>query len=142
MTIDDRLLAFLGRRRSAHLGTADAAGVPHVVPVCFAADAARAYILIDHKPKRGDPRRVRRLANIAANPEVCLTADHYEDDWRRLAWVMLRGRACILETGREHTHGLELLRRRYPQYRGIDGEGRPMIVVDVARAVSWGDLSV
>ena len=93
--------AFLESRRVAHLATADAAGVPHVVPVCFALRGDSVYIAIDRKPKSGKP--LKRLRNIAENPRVRLTADHYDDeDWTRLRWVMVRGRAALLEEGAEH----------------------------------------
>ena len=93
--------AFLDGQRVARLATVDAAGVPHVVPVCFAIEGDTAYIAIDRKPKSGKP--LKRLRNIAENPHVALTADHYDDDdWTRLRWVMVRGRAELLERGDEH----------------------------------------
>lgn len=71
--LDDRARAFLRRRRVAHLATADAAGAPHVVPVCFALAGETVYIAIDRKPKSGAP--LKRLRNIAENPSVALVAD-------------------------------------------------------------------
>ena len=111
--------AFLESRRVAHLATADAAGVPHVVPVCFAVGGDSVYIAIDRKPKSG--KRLKRLRNIAENPHVTLTADHYDDeDWTRLRWVMVRGRAALLEEGAEHDDAQRLLRAKYQQYRAMD----------------------
>ena len=43
---------FIDARRVARLATADRAGAPHVVPVCFALADATLYITIDQKPKR------------------------------------------------------------------------------------------
>jgi len=65
-------LAFLEARRVAHLGTADAESVPHVVPVCFALVGDTAYVTVDEKPKR--TTRLKRLQNIAENPNVTLVA--------------------------------------------------------------------
>ena len=139
--LSEREAEVLAGRRVACLATADAAGRPHVVPVCFAVIGDTAYITIDRKPK-GDPLRLKRLRNIADNPAVALVADHWDEDWTRLAWVMLRGRAEILMDGDEHDRAQALLRERYPQYRGMAIEGLPVIAIRIERATSWGDLSV
>ncbi len=128
--------AFLEGRRVAHLATADAAGAPHVVPVCFALAGDSVYIAIDRKPKSG--RRLKRLRNIAGNPQVVLSADRYDDeDWSRLRWVMLRGRAALLESGAEHDGAQRLLRARYRQYRAMDLAPLPVIAIRIERVTSW-----
>ena len=94
---------FVEAQRVGRLATADAAGVPHVVPVCFAVLGDALYVTIDAKPKRTPGGSLKRLRNIAANPSVAFVADRYDEDWSRLGWVMLRGRAEILEAGRSMT---------------------------------------
>jgi PPOX class probable F420-dependent enzyme len=131
---------FLARGRVGHLGTADAAGEPHVVPVCYAVVREAAYVAIDEKPKTGAPGRLKRLRNIAANPRVALTVDCYDEDWSRLGWVMLRGRAEIVDAGDEHMAALAALRARYPQYRAMALEGLPVIAIRIARVTAWGAL--
>lgn len=140
MTPDQR--RFLDAARVARLATADAAGVPHLVPVCFALapDAVRLYVTIDGKPKSGDVRGLKRLRNIAANPAVAVLVDHYEEDWGQLGWVMVRGRADILEGGDEHAAAQALLRTKYPQYRAMRIETLPVIAVTPERVSSWGRL--
>ncbi len=130
---------FLASRRVGHLATADASGAPHVVPVCFAVGENTAYITIDQKPK-GNPRALKRLRNIAGNPSAALVADRYDEDWTRLGWVMLRGRAEILDAGGEHDAAQELLRMRYPQYRGMQLTELPVIAIRIERVTSWGEL--
>jgi len=132
---------FLNRSRVGHLATADSHAVPHVVPVCFAVGDDALYITIDRKPK-GDPRGLKRLRNIADNPTAAFVADHYDEDWRRLGWVMIRGHAEIVESGAGHERAQLLLRTRYPQYRTMAIEGLPVIVVRIERVTDWGDLSV
>lgn len=133
---------FIEGRRVAHLATADAAGVPQVVPVCFALTGATAFIAIDAKPKQAPPARLKRLRNLAANPAFALVFDHYEEDWTRLGWVMLRGRAEILgPEATEHARALGLLRARYPQYRAMALDAAPVIALRVATARCWGLLS-
>ena len=89
MPLSDEVRAFLDRHRVAHLATADAGGAPHVVPLCYARLDDRLYFVADDKPKRNGPRALRRLANIAANPRVALVVDDYDDDWSRLAYLLL-----------------------------------------------------
>jgi len=133
---------FLAAQRVAHLATADANGVPHVVPVCFALADARCYIAIDEKPKRAGALALKRARNILARPEVSLVADQYDEEWSRLGYVLLHGRAEVLEGGPEHAKAVELLRGRYVQYRSMGLDTRPIIAITPHRAVSWGSLAV
>lgn len=130
---------FLEAGRVAHLATADAHGAPHVVPVCYAIADATLYVTIDEKPKRHDVP-LKRLRNILANPAVAVTVDRWDEDWTRLAWVMLRGRAEILADGEEHDSAQEQLRARYLQYRMMDLAPLPVIALRIERALSWGRL--
>src|SRR5262244_2084480 len=133
---------FLAQQRIAHLATADRRAVPHVVPVCFAIFERTLYITIDEKPKRRPPAALKRLRNIAENPAVAVVVDRYDEDWTRLGWVMLRGRAEILREGTEHRDAQKLLRSRYPQLTGMQIANYPVIAVRIERVTSWGDLSV
>lgn len=132
--------AFVAARRVAHLATADAQGRPHVVPVCFVVEGSTAYVTIDDKPKRASAKPLKRLRNIAENPAVALLCDRYAEDWSRLGWVMLRGRAEILGQGAEHDAAQDLLRRRYAQLAAMDLARHPVIAVRIERVTSWGDL--
>ena len=128
--------AFLDGQRVAHLATVDGAGIPNVGPVCFTLAGDTVYMSIDRKPKSGRP--LKRLRNIAENPNVAMTADHYDDDdWSRLRWVLVRGRAEILESGAEHDEAQALLRAKYPQYRAMDLEPLPVIAIRIERVTSW-----
>jgi PPOX class probable F420-dependent enzyme len=133
---------FLETQRVARLATADGRGAPHVVPVCFAFADGTLYVTIDEKPKRRTGPPLKRLRNIAENRAVAVVADRYDEDWARLGWVMLQGRADILAEGSEHARAQILLRARYPQLGAMNIEALPVIAVRVERVVSWGDLSV
>ena len=130
---------FVVAGRVAHLATADALGVPHVVPVCYALAGETLYITIDEKPKRRDVA-LKRLRNIMENPAVALTVDRWDEDWTRLGWVMLRGEAEILRGGKEHDAAQDVLREKYEQYRTMDLAPLPVIAVPVRRVSSWGNL--
>jgi coenzyme F420-0:L-glutamate ligase / coenzyme F420-1:gamma-L-glutamate ligase len=132
-------LAFLDEQRVARLATTDAAGSPHVVPVCFARAGVRLYIGIDAKPKRGNPRDLKRLRNIRKRPEAVLLVDRYLEDWGQLRWLLIRARASILEQGQEHGAALLALEHRYPQYTamGLASLGLPVIALDPTAVSRW-----
>lgn len=111
--------AFLERHRVGHLATTGADGAPHVVPVCYALDATALYFVADEKPKRGPARELRRLRNLHENPRAALVVDEWDEDWTRLAWVLVRGPATIVDDPALHARSLALLRARYPQYRAM-----------------------
>ena len=141
MMLSERQQHFLDTRRVAHLATADAKGVPHVVPVCFAIIGDTLYMTIDEKPKRKTARPLKRLRNITENPAVAIVADRYDEDWTRLGWIMLQGTAEILLEGAEHARAQARLRIRYPQLNDMKIEGLAVIAVRLERVSSWGDLS-
>jgi PPOX class probable F420-dependent enzyme len=142
MMLSDCERRFVGHQRVAHLATADGRAVPHVVPVCFALVEHTLYITIDEKPKRVSGLALKRLRNIAENPKVALVVDRYDEDWARLGWVMLRGRAEILSGGTEHEEAQTLLCSRYPQLGAMQIAQYPVIAVRIERTTSWGNLSV
>ena len=84
---------------------------------------------------------MKRVRNIRENPRAAFTADHWDEDWTRLGWVMLRGAAEILESGAEHAAAQALLRGKYRQYQAMDLAGLPVIALRIAHVASWGDLS-
>jgi PPOX class probable F420-dependent enzyme len=140
--LEEPARGFLARQRVAHLATADAHGAPHVVPVCFVVLEATLYIAIDEKPKRGDGRSLRRLRNIASNPQVALVADEYDDrDWSRLGFVLVHARARLVEAAAERRRAIAALRGKYPQYVAMALEDRPLIAADVQRVTAWGTAS-
>ena len=134
--LSDRERAFLLRQRVGRLATASAAAVPHIVPVCFALEGDMLYSAIDEKPKRS--RELRRLRNIAENPAVTFLADHYDEDWSRLGWLRLDGRAEILREGAEFESALRALRARYVQYATM--KLSPLIALRITHVQSWGNL--
>jgi PPOX class probable F420-dependent enzyme len=143
--------------RHAYLATADADGVPHLVPVTFAllsttaatsdgADgtptdvgagtpsADEVVVAIDHKPK--STRDLKRLRNLAENPRVTFLVDRYGDDWAQLWWVRADGVAAVEHEGEARAAALDALAARYPQYRERRPDG-PLIRVRVTRWSGW-----
>jgi PPOX class probable F420-dependent enzyme len=132
---------FLGAQRVARFASSDAAGQPHVLPVCYAVSGESIYFSIDEKPKRVGARRLKRMRNIARNPRVALVVDRYEEDWARLGWVMVQGRAEVLAAGDEHAAAQAALRVRYPQYLSMRIEELPVVAIRIEDVKSWGDLA-
>jgi PPOX class probable F420-dependent enzyme len=108
--------------RRAVLATVDAAGRPHAVPITFALAEGNVVTAIDQKPKSS--ARPARLLNIERRPETTVLFDSYDDDWRRLAWAMVRGTARLEPPG---SH-LDALAARYPQYRDDPPRGEVIVV--------------
>ena len=127
----------LATARVARLATADAAGQPLVVPVCFALVEGRIYSAVDSKPKR--TRALRRLRNVAENPHVSLVVDVWDEDWSRLAWVIVEGTAGILTTDLERAPALAALVAKYPQYAPMElaTTAGPVLAITPARVVAW-----
>ncbi len=136
----EEVRVFIKSRRVARMATVDAAGLPHIVPICYAYDGSRFYSVADEKPKRVQADRLRRLVNIQGNARICLMIDEYDEDWNRLRFVMIHGAAEIAKSGAEHSHALNLLRQKYPQYRTMTlTEGvNPVIAITPTRIISWG----
>ncbi len=129
----------LYQSRIARLGTADRAGQPLVVPVCYVYDGRACFSAIDAKPKRVADRRLRRLRNIAENPRVSLTVDRYDEEWSRLCWVIVQGRADILTGGPERAAAVDGLLAKYAQYRamGLDRQAATVIRIAPEKVLSW-----
>ena len=134
-------LRFLAAQRVGRLASADATGMPHAIPVCYACDGARLFIALDAKPKRVPPERLKRVRNILENPQVALVADRYSEDWSALAYLLIQGRAALLPPEDvRHAPAVALLRARYPQYVTMPIEQHAMIVIEPQRVVAWGRL--
>jgi PPOX class probable F420-dependent enzyme len=131
----------LAAARVARFATVDAKGRPHIVPICFAYDGKFFYTAIDRKPKRVAPERLVRLKNIRAASNVTLLIDQYEEDWSRLWYVLIRGKAKLLPKSarQERARAIRKLRAKYPQYsREMLADDAPLIRIRPERITSWG----
>ncbi|MGN6359624.1 MAG: TIGR03668 family PPOX class F420-dependent oxidoreductase [Thermomicrobiales bacterium] len=147
LQLADGQQSFLRDERVARLTTVSADGSPHLAPVCYHAVVADERLVaidiaLDEKPKRVPPERLRRVRNLLANPAVSLLIDRYDDaDWLQLAWLRVDGQARLLQPD-DAAHGEALvgLRAKYPQYRAMALEDRPVIRITPARVTAWGAL--
>lgn len=137
MRIEGWARELLIESRLGHLATSTKRGKPHVVPVCYVFNGASLYTIIDEKPKRRKPTQLRRVLNIAENPNVCMVVDHYEEDWSELKYVMVRGSVEIVHEGEAHKRAVRLLREKYKQYRQMKLEDRPLIKIKPINVIAW-----
>jgi PPOX class probable F420-dependent enzyme len=98
------------------------------------------YFIADEKPKRRPARELLRLRNLRENPRAALVVDEYDEDWNRLAYLLVRGPATFVADRREHADVLRLLRARYSQYAAMaldDPTHNPVVRIDPVRVVLW-----
>jgi PPOX class probable F420-dependent enzyme len=132
----------LSTARVAHLATSDQYARPHVVPIVFVCIDDVLYTPLDRKPKRDDDwHALRRVRNIETNGRVAIVVDRYDEDWSRLAWVMVEGVATILESGEARDSAAALLVAKYAQYETLPLDGRPIVRVEIERASEWSSGS-
>ncbi len=132
--------AFVRSGRVAHLATADIKGRPLNVPLCYVLDREELYSPIDEKPKTSSPLLLKRIQNILVNAHVSVVVDRYDDDWERLAYVIITGKARVLTRGKRHQRAVACLRRKYPQYQAMAIHKRPIIHITPTHWRSWGAL--
>ena len=129
--------------RVARLATLDAKRRPHIIPVCFAYHGKVFYTAIDQKPKRVAPERLARVRNIQVVPQVALLIDEYDDDWARLWYILIRGKAKLIPSSalKDRARAIRVLRAKYPQYAaGMHADNAPIIRVTVERITTWGQI--
>jgi PPOX class probable F420-dependent enzyme len=150
ITPDER--RFLADARQATLATLDPDGLPRLVPICFVVGETDdklgrpvLYTPIDEKPKVSeDPRRLARVRDLLVLPTAVVLVDRWDEDWSRLGWLRVYGRAEILEPQphevEEHAAAVKALRLKYRQYESQKLDARPIIRLTIDRARSWGAI--
>jgi PPOX class probable F420-dependent enzyme len=128
-------LALLTEARVGHLGLLDEHDRPRVLPVTFALHDGAVWSAVDRKPKRVEGEELARVRWLRRRPEASLTVDRYDDDWTRLAWVQLVGRAEVMRVDAAPA-ALEALAEKYEPYQEERPPG-PLIRLSPERAVAW-----
>jgi PPOX class probable F420-dependent enzyme len=127
--------------RIARLATLDAEYGPHIVPVCFVYDGKVFYSAVDRKPKHVAPEKLARLRHITASPQIALIVDEYGEDWGKLWYILVRGKAKLIAKSahQERARAIRLLRAKYPQYAAaMLPDDAPVIRITPERVTSWG----
>lgn len=131
---------FIQKVRVARLATIDSDFKPHLVPVVFVFDGNNFFTPVDEKRKKAKPEKLRRIKNIEGNPSVALLIDEYNEDWTRLAFVMIQGVASIVKSRPQADiqvqEALKQLTIKYTQYQRV-GTGEILIRIKPEKVVSW-----
>lgn len=138
----DRQRQFIVSHRVARMATADKMGRPLVVPICYVFDGKNLYTPIDKKPKRVAVKKLKRVRNILENPNISIVIDDYYEDWNKLSYAIVQGRAELIESGEEYERSLRLLCDKYAQYvnMNLPALNLPVIKVVPERILLWGAI--
>jgi PPOX class probable F420-dependent enzyme len=145
----------INRARVARLSTIDyEKQIPHIVPVVFAFDGNHYFIPLDNKRKKETVEKLKRVRNIQHCPNAALLIDEYNEDWTKLLFVMIQGKAYLIHKGDEKEmertceydrnnnsvpsvkKGHELLYQKYTQYQKV-GIGQHCIIVKPQKIIFW-----
>ncbi len=157
MQIDDAFVqTAINHARVARFSTIDYENMPHTVPVVFAFDGHCYYIPLDMKRKTQPFEKLKRVRNIRHNPNVALLIDEYDEDWSKLFFVMIQGKAYLLndKEEKENDNSIydnnntknhsslkdihKLLYQKYPQYKKV-GIGRYCITIQPEKIIYWSN---
>ena len=140
---DTYLKSVIAKAKVARLATVDSECKPHLIPVVFVYDNDYYFIPIDQKSKRSKPENLKRVKNIQQNPNVALLIDEYNEDWRKLYFIMIQGKASIVG-GKESEQVLlekahKMLSGKYVQYQEI-GIGDYIIMIVPQKVITWKNV--
>lgn len=141
MIIPPAVEEFIERARVARLATIDSEFKPHLVPVVFVFDGNHFYIPVDEKRKTAKPEKLKRIRNIQDNPNVTLLIDEYSEDWTKLAFVMIQGKASVAtkeEGNIQVREAYKKLMTKYLQYQKVR-VGEMCIIITPKKVASWSN---
>ena len=145
MIKDAYLKTIINKAKVARLATADLEYKPHLVPIVFVFDNDLNcyFIPIDEKTKRSGPENLKRVKNIQENPNVALLIDEYNEDWTKLYFIMIQGKASMVGGKKLEQNEMQLLEKahkllcnKYPQYQNI-GVGEYLIMIMPQKVIVW-----
>jgi nitroimidazol reductase NimA-like FMN-containing flavoprotein (pyridoxamine 5'-phosphate oxidase superfamily) len=120
---------FIDYARVCRLATADAAGQPHVVPVCPILVDGRVYVASEEN---------RKVRNIRANPKVAMSFDDYVEDWSALRGMTVFGTVSRIIEGAPDFQALQqAFYAKFPQYEpqagGVNEGGTVILEIEIER---------
>ena len=133
MKLKKSIASWFDRERICHVATANAHGMPHIVPVC--------QVVADGKIYFASGNDGRKALNLGENPRVAVTVDLYSDDWSHIKGATVQGRARLFAKGPRFRKIRALLYRKYPQYSldaALDESDSVVIEVTPLRVFTWG----
>ena len=123
----------VARERVCRVATANAEGLPHLVPVCHVLAGGKLYI--------GSGDDGAKVRNLKANPKITITVDLYSDHWESLKGVMVQGTAKLIERGPAFQRAKRKLYEKYPHYAkeaALSPSDSVIIEVTPTHVFEWG----
>jgi len=140
LKLNQKTMTLIKRAKVARLATVDQKSQPYVVPVVFVFHENSFFIPLDEKVKSVNPRKLKRVKNIEKNPNVTLLIDKYQNDWKKLFFLMIHGKATVIDGKNnklmDKIH--KLLISKYPQYKKI-GVGNSCIMINPSKVTFWNN---
>ena len=140
LKLNQKTKALIKGAKVARLATVDQKLHPYVVPVVFVFHENSFFIPLDEKVKTVNPRKLKRVKNIEKNPNVTLLIDKYQNDWKKLFFLMIHGKATVIDGKNnklmDKIH--KLLISKYPQYKKI-GIGNSCITIYPTKVTFWNN---
>jgi PPOX class probable F420-dependent enzyme len=139
----NQILKIVKSEKVARLATASPNLQPYLTPVVFVLYKNSIFIPLDHKPKSISFKQLKRVKNIQRNRKVAFLVDNYEDDWKKLWFVMLIGNATLVEQRESENNSHkdirkvhDLLLEKYIQYSKVE-TGTTYIKISVLSGFHW-----
>jgi len=140
LKLNQKILTLIKGAKVVRLATVDQKSHPYVVPVVFVFHENSFFIPLDEKVKTVNARKLKRVKNIEKNPNVTLLIDKYQNDWKKLFFLMIHGRATMIDGKNsklmDKIH--KLLISKYPQYKKI-GIGNSCITIHPTKVTFWNN---
>ncbi len=140
LKLNQKTKALIKGAKVARLATVDQKSHPYVVPVVFVFHENLFFIPLDDKTKTVNAIKLKRVKNIEKNANVTLLIDKYQNDWKKLFFLMIHGKAAVMD---EKNNKLmdkihKLLISKYPQYKKI-GLGNSCIMINPTKVTFWNN---
>ena len=140
LKLNQKTMTMIKGAKVARLATVDQKSHPYVVPVVFVFHENSFFIPLDDKVKTVNARKLKRVKNIEKNPNVTLLIDKYQNDWKKLFFLMIHGKATVIDEKNsklmDKIH--KLLISKYPQYKKI-GVGNSCITIQPKKVTFWNN---
>jgi len=137
LKLNQKTITLIKEAKVARLATVDQKSHPYVVPVVFVFYENSFFIPLDEKAKTVNSRNLKRVKNIEKNANVTLLIDKYQNDWKKLFFLMIHGKAKVIDGNSKLIDKIhKLLISKYPQYKKI-GIGDSCIRINPQRITHW-----
>jgi nitroimidazol reductase NimA-like FMN-containing flavoprotein (pyridoxamine 5'-phosphate oxidase superfamily) len=133
MRLKKSVARWFERARVCRVASANAQGMPHLVPVCPAVADGKIYY--------ASASNVRKVKNLVDNPRVAVTVDIYSDDWTHIKGAMVQGTTRVFGRGPRFRRIRALLYKKYAHYRRdatLDESDSVIVEVTPTHVFTWG----